>query len=336
MMHDRVVRYGIVGFGRFAQKAIAPAIQRSRNSRLVAIQTRSRGKAEQAAARFGVPLAFASSHELAAHPEVDAVVIASPNAHHCSDTLAVAACGKHVLCEKPMATNVAECEQMIQACRGAGVKLMVGHMVRFSPLVQRIRDLVCSGAVGRVIRASADFVYDGRLSSRTWLTDRALAGGGPTFDVGVHCLDTLRFVLDDEVTSLKGELEPAPADETTERSSQLMMRFLHGAIGIIFSSYEAPLRESRIEILGTEARLSALDFTVGGRRSLLQVEKRTADVTTEEFDVPNLYIEEINHFTDCILNDREPILSAANGLANQRVLDQAMRLKVETMRNSDQ
>jgi predicted dehydrogenase len=237
--------------------------------------------------------------------------------------------GKHVLCEKPMAMNLSECEQMIDACRRHNVKLMVGHMVRLSPLVRRMRELVHSGAIGRVVRAVSDFVYDGRLSSRSWLMDRTLAGGGPTFDVGVHCLDTLRFILDDEIVSLKGELEPKPTETNTEATSQLLMRFSKGTIGLVFSSYESPMRESRIEILGTEARLVTLDFTVGDRRAELLIERRssgTPDTIAESFDIPNLYVEEINHFSECILYGREPVLSADNARANQRVLDEAMKL----------
>ncbi|MER3522536.1 MAG: hypothetical protein C4326_00340 [Ignavibacteria bacterium] len=324
------VRYGILGFGRFAAKAIAPAIRQSVNSELIALQNRTLAKAQQAAAGLGMALAFDSPAALIAHPDIDAVFIASPHAQHCEETLLAAAARKHVLCEKPMALSVVECERMIDACARSGVKLMVGHMVRLSPLVQRMRELVLGGAVGDVVRAAADFVYDGRLSTRTWLLDRRMAGGGPTFDVGIHCLDTLRFVLDDEVTALKGEMEPKPTDEHTETSSQLLMRFSRGAIGVIFSSYVAPLRESRIEIIGTEARLSALDFTVGERRTGLLIERRTASGTIERvvetFDIPNLYVEEINHFSSCLLQDTEPVLNAHNALANQRVLDEAMRL----------
>lgn len=325
------VRYGIVGFGRFAEKAIAPAIKRSDNSELVAVQNRSLAKAKAAATQCEAPLAFDSVTELVAHSAVDAVFIASPNAHHCEETVLAAKAGKHVLCEKPMAMNVSECERMIEVCRQNGVKLMVGHMARLSPLVQRMRELVRSGAVGRVIRAASDFVYDSRRSTRSWLLDRKLAGGGPTFDVGVHCLDTLRFVLDQEVVSLKGELEPKPTDERTEATSQLLMRFSKGTVGLVFSSYESPLRESRIEILGTDARLSAIDFTVGERRGELRIERRNTggspDSIAESFDIPNLYVEEIQHFSDCILSDRTPVLSAENALANQRVLDEAMRLR---------
>jgi predicted dehydrogenase len=324
------VRYAITGFGRFAEKAIAPAIRQSHNAELAAIQNRTRAKAERAAAELSVPFASDSVSEIVARPDVDALFIVSANAAHCAETLLAAEAGKHVLVEKPMAMNVAECQRMIDACTRNNVKLMVGHMVRLSPLVKRMRELVQSGAIGRVVRAESNFVYDGRLSSRAWLLDTKVAGGGPTFDVGVHCLDTLRFILDDEVVSVKAEMNPAPDEKQTEATSQLLLRFSHGAIATIMSSYDSPLRESRIEVLGTEARISALDFTVGDRRCELKIEKRSQtrvpEVTMVMFEVPNLYVEEVTAFSACILENKEPVLSADDALKNQRVLDRAMNL----------
>jgi 1,5-anhydro-D-fructose reductase (1,5-anhydro-D-mannitol-forming) len=324
------IRYGIIGFGRFAEKSIAPAIQASPNSSLVAIQKRSREMAEEKARGLGVPLAFDSVEALVAHPAVDAVFIVSANSAHCSETLAAARAGKHVLVEKPMAMDAGEAETMIGVAALSGVKLMVGHMLRLSPLVGRIREIVQGGAVGKAVYARADFIYDARLSTRQWLLDRRIAGGGPVFDVGVHCLDTLRYVLNDEVVDVQSQLEPLPTAETTESAAQLQLKFSKGTIGSIYCSYVSSLRKTLIEIQGTEATLSAPNFTTGSRTLELTLVRGESDkpgkVDVEKIAVPNLYIEEITHFSDCILKDREPFLSGSNGLANQRVLDLAMKV----------
>lgn len=327
----RKIRYGITGFGRFAEKATAPAIMNSHNSMLVALQNRSADKARASADAFGVSLAFSSVKEMVRHEEVDAIFIVSANSAHCEETILAAEAGKHVLCEKPMAMNEQECRKMIDACNSNNVLLMVGHMLRLSPLVHRMRDLVQSGVIGTVIRVNADFVYDARLSTRAWLVDPKVAGGGPTFDVGVHCLDTMRYILGAEVQSVDGILVPRPSDLTTELISQLLLRFADDVIGTVFTSYNSPLRESRIEILGTEARVTAIDFTVGGRVSELKIEKRNPasnpDLITEQIDVPNLYVEEVNHFSDSILNGSPALMTAENGLLNQRTLDAALRIR---------
>ena len=322
------IRYGIIGCGRFAEKTIVGAIRASSNSELVAIQKRSRAAAEEKASELGVPFAFDSVEALVSHSAVDAVFIVSANAAHHPETLLAAQAGKHVLVEKPMAMNAREGREMINVCAAHRVKLMVGHMLRFSPLVNRMRDLIRGGELGKVVVARAEFIYDARLSHRNWLFDRRIAGGGPIYDIGVHCLDTLRFVLDDEVSSVESQLEPMPTDETTESIAHLQLKFSRRTIASILCSFVAPIRRTWIEIVGTDALISASDFTVGERETPLTVTRgwkdQPEDVRVEKFVVPNLYVEEVSHFSDCILNNREPILSGLNGLQNQWVLDRAM------------
>jgi predicted dehydrogenase len=322
------IRYGIIGFGLFAEKTIAPAINASANSELVAIQKRSKEAAEVKARELGVTHAFDSVEALVNHPDVDAVFIVSANSAHCPETLIAARARKHVLVEKPMAMSVEEAERMIDACRSAGVRLMVGHMLRFSPLLIRIRDLVRSNALGTPVSARADFVYDASVSHRGWLYDRKVAGGGPIFDIGVHCLDSLRFVLDDEVQEIGSLLAPEPTESRTESTATIQMRFSKDTLGSIFCSYAVPLRRTFIEIIGSEGAVSAFNFTLGGRTTPLTIVRGGAGQTTEErveqITIPNLYIEEVSHFSDCIMKKREPQLSGENGLKNQAVLDVAM------------
>ncbi len=327
---DATVRYGIIGFGRFAEKAIAPAIRAAAQTELLALQKRTLTDARAKAIECGIPLAFGSVQDLVSHPEIDAVFIVSANSCHCPETIAAAEAGKHVIVEKPMAMSVAEAQRMIDACTKNRVKLMVGHMVRLSPLAIRLRELVQSGSLGQVVLARADFVYDARLSHRGWLFDRAIAGGGPVFDIGVHCLDTLRFVMQDEVVSVKSELSPQPTDRRTEASAQLLLRFSRGTVGSIYCSFESPVRRSIIEITGTKGIASAVDFTVSGGKLSLTITRDQNGLLSqrviEEFEVPNLYVEEVSHFTQCVLSDAEPALSGLNGLENQRVLDEAMKV----------
>jgi predicted dehydrogenase len=177
------VRYGIIGFGAFAERTIAPAIRESPNSKLVAIQKRSLAVAKEKGRTFNIPHAFDSVEALVKHPDVDAVFIVSANSQHAQDTLTAARAGKHVLVEKPMAMNVAETEQMIDACRRTNVRLMVGQMVRLSPLIVRMKELIESGLIGKVAFVKAEYMYDARLSLRRWMWNRKVAGGGATFDI---------------------------------------------------------------------------------------------------------------------------------------------------------
>ncbi len=322
------VRFGIIGYGNFAERAIAPAISATPGAALVAVQKRSLDAARAKAKECGVPLAFARVEDLVAHPDVDAVFIVSANSAHCAETVAAARAGKHVLVEKPMALNAGEAEEMIAACARHNVRLMVGHMIRFSPLVRRMREVVRSGLLGTLVSGRADFVYDARLSQREWLRERGVAGGGPVYDVGVHCLDTLRYVLDDEVETVRSVLDPPPTAERTEESAHLGLRFSRGTLGSIFCSYAAPVRRKEIEILGMDGRMTAEEFTVGGITARLTIDtsrdSRPAEPVEEVYEVPNLYVEEISHFIESIRTGSPLLTPGENGLANQRVLDRAV------------
>lgn len=330
MNDQKKLRFGIIGFGSFAERTILPALQECPVAAPVALQKRSRAEAEAKAHQHGIRYAFTTAEELVAHPDVDAVFIVSANGSHCAETIAAARAGKHVLVEKPMACTVEEAERMVAVCAGNNVKLMVAHMIRLSPMVRRMREIVRSGVLGPIVFARADFVYDGRLSKRAWLLDRKVAGGGPVFDVGVHCLDTLRFILDDEVTTVNAELDPKPTATMTERSGHIGMKFSRGTIGSIFCSYDAPVRRKDIEIMGTEGRLRADEFTVGGITATLRIDggkdSSPAPTREETFDIPNLYVEEIADLVAAIRTGSPLVSPGENGLANQRVLNRALEV----------
>ncbi len=324
------IRYGIIGFGNFAEKTIAPAIHASANSELVAIQKRSLEAAKRKAAEYKIPNAFESVEKLVAHPDVDAVFIVSANSAHCRETIAAARAGKHVLVEKPMAMNVKECREMILASKENDVRLMVGHMVRLSPAVRRMKEIVQSGSLGRISAIRTEFVYDARRSLRKWVFNQKVAGGGPWFDIGVHCLDTIRFMLDDKVDSVKAYLEPKPTAKRTESTVTATMRFSRGTLGSVYCSYSTPIRRSFIEVVGTEGILSALNFTRSGLTIPLTIVRRANDnedgtQTVENIAVPDLYVEEVTLFSDCILKNAEPPIPGSVGLENQVILDKVLR-----------
>jgi predicted dehydrogenase len=329
MTSPRTIRYGIIGFGYFAEKAIAPAIVKSATSQLVAVQKRSLAAAKGKAAQYGIPKAFDSVEALVADPDIDAVFIGSANATHHPETLLAARAGKHVLVEKPMAMNVMEAQQMVDVCREQKVRLMVGHMLRLSPLVNRIREVVKEGRLGALVRAHAEFFFDAGTSQRTWIYDRKIAGGGPVFDIGVHCLDALRYVLDDEVKAVRSTLDPTPTAERTEATAQLALRFSRGTVGSVYCSFIAPLRGSAIVIMGDKGILSARDFTSSNKTLRLSIAhngETNPQEHSEEIIVPDLYVREIDMFSNSILSNTDPPLSGENGLENQRILDTALQI----------
>ncbi len=202
-------------------------------------------------------------------------------------------------------------------------------MVRFSPVIVRMKEIIRSGRIGAVSAIKTEFVYDARISQRSWVYDQKIAGGGPLFDIGVHCLDTIRFLLDDEVVSVKGHLERSPTLTRTASTSSVQLRFSRGTLATIFCSYASPIRESFIEVAGTEGVLSAINFTRSSVTIPLTIlMKDTSEdgaQTVEEIVVPDLYVDEITRFSDSILRNSDPLIPGREGLENQRVLDEALR-----------
>ncbi|MFA6455738.1 MAG: Gfo/Idh/MocA family oxidoreductase [Bacteroidota bacterium] len=326
------IRYGIIGFGAFAERAIMPAIRSARNAELVAIQKRSLDAAKQKSQEHGIPLFFDSVEQLVASNEIDAVFIVSANSEHYRETLTAAKAGKHVLVEKPMAVSAIQAAEMVRVCNAAGVKFMVGHMLRFSPLVRRMKEIVQSGMIGEIIAAQSHFIYDVGMSQRRWVLQHDAAGGGPLFDIGIHCLDTIRFILNDErVEDVQNHMRPVRAGGNVEATSMLSLRFASGTLATIFSSYETPYRQGFIEFFGTKGSISAYQFTPSNVETVLELKYgsngKLDRVETEQIRVPDLYTLEVEHFSDCILQGTEPLVRNEHSLHNQEVLERAIARK---------
>ncbi len=175
----------------------------AKNCRVVALSRRDMAKAEESARQFNIPQAFDSAEELCRSSAVDAVFVATPNAFHLPDVLIAVRAGKPVLCEKPMGINADQCRQMVEAARAAKVLLGVAQVFRFEESTAWFREQLAAGRIGAPIFARSEFSFLASAGhARKWINDLAIAGGGPVADVGVHCIDTLRFILQDEVVKV--------------------------------------------------------------------------------------------------------------------------------------
>jgi predicted dehydrogenase len=163
---------------------------------LVAVVNHREETAAAFAERHGIPRVTTDWEGLAADGEVDAAIVATPNALHSPQSIALLRNGKHVLVEKPMATSVAECDRMIDAAQASGAHLMVAHCWRFRDEVIAMRDRIAAGEFGTVVKTRGYGVHAGWGPSG-WFKDPALAGGGALVDMGVHAIDTARFLLGD-------------------------------------------------------------------------------------------------------------------------------------------
>ena len=250
------VRWGILGCGDVAEKKGGPALYQAAGSSLVAVMRRDRAKAEDFARRHGAKRAYDNADALLADPDVDAVYIATPPHLHCAQTLAAARAGKHVLVEKPMALNAAECDAMIAACRDAGVYLHVAYYRRFWPKFVEAKRLIHEGAIGRVLGARLQMCAM-TSGAAGWRTDPALSGGGHFVDVGSHRLDMILHLLGD-VAHVSGYADNMVGEHAAENDVVLSLRLASRVVvSAGFHFHTRPARDV-LEVYGTGGTL-ALD-----------------------------------------------------------------------------
>jgi len=318
-----MVRFGIAGFGLHALKRLMPGFATARNCCVTALSRRDLYRARESAREFGIEHAFTSTAELCASPDVDAVFIATPDALHLADILEAARHGKPVLVEKPMAMNADEARQMVEATRAAGVILGVAHVMRFEQSVRWFRDRVTSGAIGKPVLARAAFVAPLAGSARTWINDPNLATGGPLADVGVHCIDTLRYVLGEEVQTVMAQAQ-YDSQWVVEASGTALFHFGGGTLATMSASARAPY-QTLLEVIGEDGMLSAVNafnvehpVTLELRRGFDVVEKR--EVLNDR-----AYTAQVEAFAAAVEEKRPFEIPGEEGLQNQLILDAIFR-----------
>jgi predicted dehydrogenase len=318
-----MIRFGIAGFGLHAVKRLMPGFAMAQNCQVTALSRRSLEQARASAKQYQIPHAFDSVEALSRCSEVDAVFIATPNACHLADVLAALHCGKPVLCEKPMGVKAEECRQMVEAARSKRLLLGVAQVFRFEDSLRRVRELLAMGMIGRPIHARSEFCFDARQHARTWIADRAIAGGGPMADIGVHCIDALRFVLEDEVTRVNARTTFDQASRDVEASAALTLEFARGTLGSVFVSTRADYR-TPLEIVGEQGVLRAANALNVEHPITLEIQ-RGSEVTRETVSNRLAYAEQVDAFAAALERGVRFPAPGEEGWQNQEILDAAYR-----------
>lgn len=250
----RPVRWGILGCGDIAAKTFAPCLLASPLCELTAVARRNPVEAQAFAQRFGVAHWYTNEASLLSRSDVDAVVIATPPHRHRDQTLAAAAAGKHVLVEKPMALNPAECREMIDACRDANVRLGVAYRRRLFPQVIRAKQLISGGAIGRITLVRGHYSGLMELAEGEWRLDPNAAGGGAMMDMACHRLE-VQLNLGGPVTEVMAMVGTVSQPWAVDDTGCLTLRFTSGALGVHSTTLTSPPRYDVIEVDGTEGKL---------------------------------------------------------------------------------
>jgi predicted dehydrogenase len=320
-----MIRFGIVGFGLHAVKRLMPGFALSQNCRVTALSRRDPAKAEESARQHNIPHFFTSTADLCRSPDVDAVLVTTPNVAHLEDVLTAVGAGKSVLCEKPMAMNAAECRRMVEAARQAKVLLGVAQVFRFEESTKRLRERLAAGQIGAPIFARSEFSFKGgREHARTWLHDAKIAGGGPMVDVGVHCIDTLRYVLEDEVVRVGARAVLSRNAPDIEEVAALTLEFSRGTLGLVLCSYVVDYR-TPVELIGDAGVLRAEDCLTVEKPITLELRRGSATVETETVSNHRAYGLQVDAFAAALDGHVEFPVPGEEGWQNQEILDAAYR-----------
>jgi len=312
----RKVNWGIVSTAQIGLNKVIPAIQQTENGRVVAIASRTLGKAREAAKSLGIPESFGSYNELIESPSIDAAYIPLPNSVHREFTILAAEHGKHVLCEKSLALNAKECEEMVSICQSHKVWLMEAFMYRFHPQIVKLKEMVDAGIIGEVSVIRAAFrIAQADLSNIRYKKE---LGGGALYDVGCYCINIIRLLLGGEPIRTRGSARFSDLTGVDETFAG-MLDFPGLKVGLFDCAFRSAFHQ-RLEVVGDGGTLELPTpfLPVGTSEILRHREGGDERISVEPANSYKLMAE---HFNQCILNDHPPHFPPTDGLNNMRVID---------------
>jgi predicted dehydrogenase len=321
LVTEKKVHWGILGTARIAAERLIPAFHESEIAELVAVASRNRDRTTNFANKHQIPKAYASYDELLADDSIDAVYIPLPNHLHRKWAIHAMAAGKHVLCEKPLSTSATDGIAMFEESEKNNVLLMEGFMYRFHPQTRRVRELLAKGTIGRphLIRVAHSFPLhlQNRDKDFRW---REEGGGGSLADLGVYCVDTARHLFSANPARVFAASSYHP-DYSAEAETRAILTFPDDRVAVFDSSFLLTGRRE-YEVVGDEGRITAFDTYNPDRGVDIRIEiEAMGRKIVEVISAENEYLLEVDHFSTCILQNEDPVISRQDSIGNLRVLD---------------
>jgi predicted dehydrogenase len=321
------IRIAIAGYG-FIADVHARAARAMEGVEVVAAFGRSRDKLEDFGRRHGVDRQYTSAEELAADPGVDAVVVALPNRLHAPLTLRMLEAGKHVLVEKPMATSAEQAEQMLAMAKARDLRLLVGHMWRFDREALYLKRAIEQRAVGEIWKTKGYGIH-ANWGPSGWFVDRELSGGGALVDLGVHAIDTARFLLGDPApVSVFARLGTAYGDYQVDDWGVVLINWSSGAVSLVESGWWNPHMdgpEASTQLFGTHGYARLFPTEITRVASFKPCTERPSFPPREEHCDRHLFEAQMAEFAAAIREGRDPVPGAEHGLVVMRICDAAYR-----------
>jgi len=314
-----MIRIGMIGTGSISENALTPAIAEVDGAVLWSVLSRTKERAQTFGAKHAATApepAFDNLDEFLADPDLDAVIIATPDGLHAEQSIAAAKAGKHILVEKPMATSVEEADAMVEACRIADVRLAVAYHMHFHLGHRELAKRVHAGALGDIHVARAQWTFEAP-DATNWRAHDSVGRWWSLAGVGTHSLDWLRWMLVPvcgEITEISGSITQGVLGSKRDESAAVTVAFESGTLAQFVSSalFTAP---SRAELCGSKG-YAYCEGTLGrgGGGSIATLDGSL------DFSEVDPYAGEIADFVDAINNGREPEVGGEEGRRNVELL----------------
>lgn len=334
------VKWGVIGCGGIADRRTLPGMMNADNAELVAVMDVNPDFAEKCKEKYGAKYSFTDEAKLLALEEIEAVYIATPVFCHKKQAFAAAEAGKHIFLEKPVGLNVAEAREISDFCDKKGVKLGVGFVMRFHSFHRQMKEIIASGKLGEIVSARAQFTCWYPEMPGVWRQDKAKSGGGALMDMGVHCVDLIRFITGLEITEVSGMVGNQVFVYGVEDAGAMLMRLSNGATAYVDANFNIPddAAVCKLELYGTKgsffcegtiaqdeagtAILRASDDSAGYDASQSRSSAETVSLTGGG---GNLYTREIEAFSNAVLGKCDVPVPALDAILSQQAVEAAYR-----------
>jgi len=321
-----MIKVGIIGCGKIAQVRHLPEYAHHPNVQLVGYYDKNLARAEEIAKQYG-GTAYASFYELLKNPEIDAVSVCVENRSHAEMCNAALYAGKHVLCEKPMAVTLQECESMVAAAERNGRYLMIGHNMRLNPVHRRAKELLDAGIIGDVITFRTILGNAGpegwSVDAGTWFFDKNKAAMGALSDKGIHMIDLIHYLTGQKVVETTAKVLTLDKHDDkgnligVDDNALCILRMSGGAVGTMAASWTIYGKECNSTCLyGTKGIMRIFDDTDHN----IVVTDINHNTTSYDIDYDQSSSGVIDAFVDALENDHEPEISGREALCTMRAI----------------
>ena len=327
-------KWAIVGAGGIADRRMIPAIKKDKNSVLVAVMDRNPATAKAIGEKYGVPY-YTSDEDMLSNTDCDAVYIGTPVALHFSQGMTALNYKKHTFIEKPIAMNAQEGEKLVAAFKAANKQLTIGYMMKHHNLHIKAKELVQSGGIGQISDVRVQFSCWYPDIEGAWRQKKSLGGGGVVMDLGVHCIELVEFLLDEEIVEVKSFCSTRSFSYEVEDSAVIIFKTSGGVLGHIDVNFNVPdnASEPKLELYGTKGYVicrgtlgqieqGTLSYLHSPQGDYSAMQNRTVDKPQEyKGEGGDLYLKQLMSFAELIEGGKTDYFYADRAVQVQKIVD---------------